>query len=61
MPIHHLRVTNLGPFDDIAFEFDEHINVFVGPSSSGKSTSLMALANIEEVSTIDQFPVTDEA
>jgi len=28
------------------FEFDEHINVFVGPNSSGKSTTLMALANL---------------
>jgi hypothetical protein len=39
-------VTNIGPFDDITFEFDEHINVFVGPNSSGKSTTLMTLANI---------------
>src|SRR5574341_2550613 len=46
MPIQDLRVTNVGPFDDITFEFDEHINVFVGPNSSGKSTALMALADI---------------
>jgi hypothetical protein len=46
MPIQDLRVTNVGPFDDITFEFDEYINVFVGPNSSGKSTALMALANI---------------
>ena len=46
MPIQDLRVTNIGPFDDVTFEFDEHINVFVGPNSSGKSTTLMALANI---------------
>jgi len=46
MPIRDLHVTNLGPFDDITFEFDEHINVFVGPNSSGKSTALMALADI---------------
>ena len=46
MPIRDLRVTNVGPFDDITFEFDAHINVFVGPNSSGKSTTLMALANI---------------
>jgi len=30
----------------MTFEFDEHINVFVGPNSSGKSTTLMTLANI---------------
>jgi len=46
MPIRDLRVTNVGPFDDITFEFDEHINIFVGPNSSGKSTTLMTLANI---------------
>ncbi len=46
MPIRDLHVTNIGPFDDITFEFDEHINVFVGPNSSGKSTTLMTLANI---------------
>jgi energy-coupling factor transporter ATP-binding protein EcfA2 len=46
MPIRDLHVTNIGPFDAITFEFDEHINVFVGPNSSGKSTTLMTLANI---------------
>jgi AAA domain, putative AbiEii toxin, Type IV TA system/AAA domain len=46
MPIRDLHVTNIGPFDDITFEFDEHVNVFVGPNSSGKSTTLMTLANI---------------
>ena len=46
MPIRDLRVTNIGPFDDITFEFDEHINAFVGPNSSGKSTALMTLANL---------------
>ena len=46
MSIRDLHVTNIGPFDDIMFEFDEHVNVFVGPNSSGKSTTLMTLANI---------------
>jgi len=46
MSIRDLHVTNIGPFDDITFEFDEHINVFVGPNSSGKSTALMILANL---------------
>jgi putative AbiEii toxin of type IV toxin-antitoxin system len=46
MPIRDLRVTHIGPFDDLAFEFDEQVNVFVGPNSSGKSTTLMTLANI---------------
>ena len=33
----------------IKFEFDEHVNVFVGPNASGKSTVLMALARYFEV------------
>lgn len=46
MPIQYLRVTNLGPFEDIAFEYDAHLNVLVGPNSSGKSTVLATLANL---------------
>ena len=37
----------------IKFDFDEHVNVFVGPNASGKSTLLMALARY--------FKVLDEA
>lgn len=44
MPIKTFRITNAGPFDDITFEFDEQVNVFVGPNNSGKSTALLALA-----------------
>ena len=44
MPISKFRITNAGPFDDITFEFDEQVNVFVGPNNSGKSTALLALA-----------------
>lgn len=44
MPVKAFRITNAGPFDDITFEFDEHVNVFVGPNNSGKSTALLALA-----------------
>ena len=45
MPIKKFRITNAGPFDDITFEFDEQVNVFVGPNNSGKSTALLALAS----------------
>ena len=44
MPVKTFRITNAGPFDDITFEFDERVNVFVGPNNSGKSTVLLALA-----------------
>jgi len=46
MPLHSLRVRNVGPFEDAFFEFDEHVNVFVGPNNSGKSTVLWALGDI---------------
>ncbi len=46
MPLKRLRLTNLGPFDEIEFELDDHVNVFTGPNNSGKSTALMALGEI---------------
>ena len=46
MPLNRLRLTNIGPFDEIDFEFDQHVNVFTGPNNSGKSTALMALGEI---------------
>ena len=46
MPIASLNLTNIGPFDDIEFEFDPQVNVFTGPNNSGKSTVLWALGDI---------------
>ena len=46
MYLKKLRLTNLGPFDEIEFEFDERVNVFTGPNNSGKSTALMALGEL---------------
>ena len=46
MPITSLRFTNVGPFEEVEFEFDEHVNVFTGPNNSGKSTALWVLAEI---------------
>ena len=45
MPVERLKVTNVGPFDDIEFEFDRHVNVFTGSNNSGKSTALWALGD----------------
>ena len=46
MPISTLHFTGLGPFDEVNFEFDPHINLFVGPNNCGKSTVLFALADL---------------
>ena len=46
MPITGLKFNNVGPFDEIEFEFDDHVNVFVGPNNSGKSTALIVLGEI---------------
>ena len=46
MPIASLKLTNVGPFDDIEFEFDRQVNVFTGPNNSGKSTVLWCLWDI---------------
>ena len=56
MPLKRLRLTNLGPFDEIEFEFDEHVNVFTGPNNSGKSTALVALGEL----TVDPFLMPDK-
>jgi hypothetical protein len=46
MSISRLKFTNAGPFDEIELAFDEHVNVFVGPNNSGKSTALAILGAI---------------
>jgi hypothetical protein len=43
MPITSLHFTNVGPFEDADFAFDEHVNVFTGPNNSGKSSVLWVL------------------
>ena len=46
MPVASLQFTNLGPFDDIAFEFDPQVNVFIGPNNCGKTSALLVLADL---------------
>ena len=46
MPIEKLKLKNVGPFDDIEFEFDPQVNVFTGPNNSGKSSALWVLGDI---------------
>ena len=46
MPITKLRFSNVGPFDEVEFEFDPQVNVFTGPNNSGKSSALWVLGDI---------------
>ena len=46
MPVTSLQFTNVGPFEEVAFEFDEQVNVFTGPNNSGKSTVLWVLGEV---------------
>jgi len=46
LPVTELDLENVGPFDKIDFKFDRQVNVFVGPNNSGKTSALVALAEI---------------
>ena len=46
MPISSLHIDNVGPFDEMSFDFNRQVNVFLGPNNTGKSTTLWALAEI---------------
>ena len=45
MPVNRLYIANVGPFEEIEFEFDPQVNVFTGPNNSGKSTALWVLGD----------------
>ena len=46
MPISKLSFSNVGPFDQVEFEFDPQVNVFTGPNNSGKSSVLWVLGDV---------------
>ena len=46
MPITKLSFSNVGPFDEVDFEFDPQVNVFTGPNNSGKSSVLWVLGEL---------------
>ena len=46
MPVTKLSFSNVGPFDEIEFEFDPQVNVFTGPNNSGKSSALWVLGEL---------------
>ena len=46
MPIASLYFTDIGPFDEIEFEFDREVNVFTGPNNAGKTAALLMLGEL---------------
>ena len=46
MEISSLYFTDVGPFEEITFDFDDQVNVFTGPNNSGKSTVLWVLGEL---------------
>ena len=46
MHITRLGINNLPPLDHVEFDCDEHVNLFVGPNASGKSTILRAIERL---------------
>ena len=46
MPIASLYFTDIGPFDEIEFEFDRQVNVFTGPNNVGKTAALLMLGEL---------------
>ena len=46
MPVDSLSFNDVGPFEEVSFDFNESVNVFTGPNNSGKSTVLWVLGEI---------------
>ncbi len=46
MPVTGLHISDVGPFEEVTFEFDRQVNVITGPNNSGKSTLLWVLGEL---------------
>ena len=49
MHIARIDIDYLPPLESIAFDFDERVNLFVGPNASGKSTILRAIKGVHSL------------
>ena len=56
MPIASLYFTDIGPFDEIEFEFDRQVNVFTGPNGHGPRVVSGAVAVVLMVSVASRCP-----
>ena len=60
MHLTRMRLGGVPPFTEpVEFEFDERVNVFVGPNASGKSTALRLLQGQREIGTRFDFQLSD--
>lgn len=46
MPIESIQFTDAGPFREIEFDLDPHVNVLIGPNNTGKTTALWVLGEL---------------
>ena len=61
MHIARMTIADLFPFtDEVALGFDEHVNVFIGPNASGKSTILRALQDRIEFEGSFEFQLSED-
>ena len=56
MHLARIDIDWLPPLESIAFEFDERVNLFVGPNASGKSTILRSIKMLHSFATGEASP-----
>ena len=49
MHIRNIQVNDLPPLEDVGFDLDPRVNLFIGPNGSGKSTVLRAIKDVNSV------------
>lgn len=61
MHITGMKIAGIPPFSEaVEFAFDEHVNVFIGPNASGKSTALRLLQARREIESRFHFELSDD-
>ena len=56
MHITRIDIDRLPPLESVVFDFDERVNLFIGPNSSGKSTILRAIKMMHSFATGEAPP-----